>query len=179
MFEKFKQIWNKYGFEIVLGISILLILALALFRLGKKGTWSTSLTIPEKQKRKPPQESKGEIECRKVLENIFNKPFDKSRPNFLRNPVTSSFTDNNLELDCYNEELKLAVEYNGIQHYKYIPFFHKNKEAFQNQKYRDFMKKELCEKNGVVLIEVPNTVKIENIRSFLIEKLILKGFIRQ
>jgi hypothetical protein len=88
--------------------------------------------------------------------------------------VTSYNTDNNLELDCYNEELKIAVEYNGIQHYKYIPFFHKNKEAFQNQKYRDYMKREICEKNGIKLIEVPNTVKIENIESYLREKLKMK-----
>ena len=80
----------------------------------------------EEQKRGPPQESKGEKECRKVLENLFNKPFSKSRPDFLRNPVTGG--NFNLELDCYNQELSLAVEYNGIQHYKYVPYFHRNND---------------------------------------------------
>ena len=172
MFDKLKQIWKKYGFEIAVGMSVLIILVLAIFRIGKKGTWSSTYMSPPKPIRKPPQESKGEVECRRVLEQYFSKPFAKARPDFLRNPVTSQGMDsNNLELDCYNAELKLAVEYNGIQHYKYIPYFHKNKEAFQNQKYRDYMKREMCEKNGITLIEVPYTVKVDEIKSFLLNKL--------
>lgn len=172
MFEKFNKLWKKYGFEITVGLSILFILFLALFRIGKKGTWSSGYSIPPKAKRKPPQESKGEVECRRVLEQLFNKPFPKIRPNFLRNPVTSEeMSDNNLELDCYNDELKLAVEYNGAQHYKYIPYFHKSKDSFHNQKYRDYMKQNMCKENGITLIEVPYTVKVEDIKSFLLKKL--------
>ncbi len=37
----------------------------------------------------------------------------------------------NLEIDCYSPKLKLGVEYNGAQHYKFIPHFHKNKEALE------------------------------------------------
>jgi len=172
MFYKLKQMWKKYGFEIALGLCVLTILILAIFRMGKKGTWSSSYVSPPKPSRRPPQESKGEVECRRVLEEFFSRPFSKDRPDFLRNPVTSNGLDsNNLELDCYNPELKLAVEYNGIQHYKYIPYFHKSKDAFQNQKYRDYMKKEICEKNGITLIEVPYTVKVPEIKSFLLNKL--------
>lgn len=108
-------------------------------------------------------ESEGEKECRRVLENMFSKPFPKARPDFLNNSVTSS----NLELDCYNEEMKLAVEYQGVQHYKYVPYFHPNKEAFMNQKYRDEMKRALCRQNGITLIEVPYTVPVEEIESYL------------
>lgn len=177
MFEKLKKIWKKYGFEITLGLSILVILILAIFRIGKKGTWSSSYVSPPKIGRKPPQESKGELECRRVLQEIFSRSFAKDRPNFLRNPVTSNgIESNNLELDCFNSELKLAVEYNGIQHYKYIPYFHKTKDAFQNQKYRDYMKREMCEKNGITLIEVPYTVKIPDIKSFLLNKLSFAGY---
>lgn len=179
MFEKLKKIWKKYGFEITLGVCILSILILAIFRIGKKGTWSSSYISPKEVKsgRRPPQESKGELECRRVLEEIFGRQFPKNRPNFLRNPVTSNELDsNNLELDCYNPDLKLAVEYNGIQHYKYVPYFHKSKDAFQNQKYRDYMKREMCEKNGITLIEVPYTVKVPDIKSFLLSKLSSVGY---
>jgi hypothetical protein len=43
-----------------------------------------------------------------------------------------------LEFDGYNESLKLAIEYNGGQYYKYIPFSHRNGEIdFFNQQKRD------------------------------------------
>lgn len=102
---------------------------------------------PEKVK----GESKGETLCRSLANKIFGKPFDKIRPDFLKNNVTGA----NLELDIFNEEIKVAIEYNGEQHYKYIPFFHKNYEHFMNQKYRDEIKRMLCIQNGIYLIEIP------------------------
>ncbi|UUT40488.1 Uvr/REP helicase [carnivorous sponge associated iridovirus] len=110
-------------------------------------------------------ESKGETECRRVIEKLLGKPFPKTRPNFMLNEVSG----HNLELDCYNDELKLAVEYNGEQHYKYIPYFHKTKDAFYNLKYRDEMKQRLCKQNGVRLITVPYTEK--NISEFITKQL--------
>lgn len=110
-------------------------------------------------------DSKGERECRRVLEELFKKPFPKSRPNFLNNPVTGG--KYNLELDCANHDLKIACEYNGAQHYKYIPYFHKNKEQFQTQQYRDDMKRRICKEEGYALIEVPYTVKIKDIDNFI------------
>lgn len=173
MFKELEKFWKKHGFEICVILSIFVIFIIWLFfRRGKKGTYNTSYSYIKTSKKRPPQESKGEIECRRVLQSIFNKSFPKIRPNMLRNPVTSSETDNiNLELDCYNDELKLAVEYNGMQHYKYMPFFHKNKETFQNQKYRDHMKRDLCIKNGIKLIEVPYTVKIQDIENYIKKEL--------
>lgn len=112
--------------------------------------------------------SKGEAECRRCLESIFGVPFPKARPAFLRNPVTGHC----LEIDCYNPALKLGVEYNGQQHYSYSPFFHRNSEASTNQKYRDELKRRLCSENGVSLIEVPYTVKIEHIEPYLYNALV-------
>lgn len=178
MLEKLKNFWSKWGFEITLVLCLLFIAIYALFRSNKKGTWSSTYTyIPRRRvkKRTPPKESKGELECRRVLEQIFNKSFSKSRPDFLRNPVTGNI--HNLELDCYNKEMNLAVEYSGAQHYKYIPYFHKNKEAFLNQKYRDEMKKRICRDYGINLIEVPYTVKLEEIKNYLIKNLKSIGYI--
>jgi hypothetical protein len=108
-------------------------------------------------------ESKGESHARNLAQIIFGKPFIKTRPDFLKNNVTG----HNLELDLYNDELKLAIEYSGAQHYKYIPFFHKNYEHFQTQKYRDEIKKMLCEKNDIQLIEIPYTVKLKDMENFI------------
>jgi hypothetical protein len=183
MLSKLKKTWNDYGFEITLGFCLLFILFFGLYRkiTGKKGTWSRRDNfrnyIPIKPTyqptRQPPRESKGETECRRVLQFLFKRSFDKHRPDFLRNPVTGG--DFNLELDCFDPELKIAVEYNGVQHYQYIPFFHKNKEAFLNQKYRDDMKRRMCQENGVLLIEVPHTIKLENIKEFIENALIKNG----
>ena len=114
-------------------------------------------------------DSKGEIECRRVLQKIFDRPFNKDRPAFLNNPVTGGIY--NLELDCYDVELKIAVEYNGRQHYEYVKFFHKNKEHFLNQKYRDDMKRRMCIENNVLLIEIPYTTKIADIEAEIMVKL--------
>ena len=120
------------------------------------------------QAMEPPRQnvkkSRGEAEVHASLERIFQKPFYHGRPNFLRNPITKNY---NLELDCYNSEIGLAVEYNGEQHYKYIPFFHQNKEAFKNQLYRDELKRRMCKDAGVELIEVPYTIPVKDIESFL------------
>ena len=183
MFESIKKMWNTHGFEIMLVLSLIFIAIFALCRIGKKGSWASSYSYdprhsqgPIDRKRGPPKESSGERECRRVLQKIFNKPFKNCRPDFLLNPVTGGRF--NLELDCYEESLKLAVEYNGQQHYKYVPYFHKNKEAFYNQMYRDELKSRMCKDNGVNLIEVPNTVKVEDIEGFLRKKLRLIGYIQ-
>lgn len=174
MFSKLQEIWNEWGFEILLAICIIFILLYALYSKikGAKGTWTKQHFIGNyhndsmsKQQSRVPASSKGEIECRKVLQEIFGRSFNKARPDFLRNPVTGGYF--NLELDCFDSELRIAVEYNGIQHYQYVSYFHKNKEAFLNQKYRDDMKRRICRENGILLIEVPYTVKNEEIRSYI------------
>jgi hypothetical protein len=172
--------WKKHGYETTLIVCLLFLMFLGIYRhfhkqSGTFGKTCSNLFNGKKRKviaKKRSPDSKGELKCREVLEKVFQKPFNKIRPDFLRNPVTSQLLGSrNLELDCYNDELGLAVEYQGAQHYEYIPFFHKNKEAFQNQKYRDYVKRTICEKNGIYLIEVPYTVHVDKIESFLLDKL--------
>jgi hypothetical protein len=118
--------------------------------------------------------SKGENMCRKIMEELTGMKFFKTRPDFMRNPITGVF----LELDCYNDSLKLAVEYNGEQHDKYNKFMHQGSmDKFRNQQYRDYIKKTLCKENGVFLIVVPHTIKLQNLKTYLMEK--LKPFVNQ
>lgn len=174
MFKKIISLYSwikSHYFEFLVILSILIIILLSLFRFKSTGTWSDSyFYLPEtnEQESKRDMTSKGEAQCREFLENYFRKSFPKARPDFMVNPVTGS--KYNLELDCYNSELNLAVEYNGEQHYKYIPFFHKNKEAFYNQKYRDELKRLRCKELGIKLIEVPYTEK-NRIKDFLLTQL--------
>jgi hypothetical protein len=180
LFYKIKEFWNEYDFEIVICCLLIFFLIMSLYRklTGQTGSWSNGYFYDRSIFRnknndydKPhfKKDSKGEVECRRVLETIFRRPFNKARPDFLNNPVTGG--NYNLELDCFNEDLRIAVEYSGIQHQKFVPFFHKNHEAFLNQKYRDELKRRMCKDNGITLIEVPHTVKIENIEQFLKDEL--------
>lgn len=85
-----------------------------------------------------------------------------------------------MELDFFNETLKLAFEFQGKQHVEGIPFFHGQGEIgdkkFASQLQRDFDKKKLCEGQGILLIELfysekPNEIyeKIKNIRNELLD----------
>lgn len=168
------KLWKDYGFEIMFWVAVFTLLFIFVLNilLGNKGSYDDHTNMiwalinkptgTYSTKKNRDYESKGEKECRRVLEEYTGKPFPKARPDFLRNNVTGGY---NLELDCFNRDLMIAVEYNGEQHYKYIPYFHKTKDAFYNLKYRDDMKKRLCLENGIKLIIVPYTVK--DIKSYL------------
>ena len=188
MLNKIKNILVDNGFEILLGICLAIIIIYSLYRKfqGLNGNWSKSYytySIKDidnykkdsfSQKKGPPKESKGELECKRVLEKIFQKPFNKIRPNFLNNPVTGG--NYNLEIDCYNEEIGLGAEYSGIQQYRFTPFFHRNNDHFLTQKYRDELKKRMCKDNGVLLVEIPYTVKLQDIENFIIHQLRKNNF---
>ena len=111
--------------------------------------------------------SKAETLCREFAEKIMGVKFNKCRPNILKNPETGS----NLELDMYNESLRIAIEYNGKQHYKYPSFFIKTEEAFMQQLRRDDYKKKMCKYVGIKLITVPYTVKAKDMEKYLYDRL--------
>lgn len=172
------QYWKTHKFKIVVLGSIVVLLGLAIYNYKHGHTGSYSLvydydpTVSIKVAAYAPRTSKGEIACREFLERVFLKPFPNVRPPFLKNSVTGQ----NLELDCCNLDLRLAVEYNGRQHYQYVPGMHKNHDAFRTQQYRDEMKARLCKENGFNLIIVPYTITVSNIDNYLAEKLQELGY---
>lgn len=164
----FIKTWKLHKFKIAVFVSVIIILVLGFFNDKERGTYETSYYYKPTQKPiyigpKIVKESKGEKECRRVMESLFRRPFPKERPLFLLNNVTGK----PLEIDCCNLDLKIGVEYNGQQHYRYVKGMHKSFDDFRTQQYRDEIKKMLCEKNGFLLIIVPYTVELEQIESFL------------
>ena len=85
--------------------------------------------------------------CRKIMKEIFNKEFIKYKNKNLRN-------QRQLELDCYNEELKINIEYDGIQHYEYPNIFYKTEKDFINQQENDRIKDQWCRDNNILQIRV-------------------------
>lgn len=110
-----------------------------------------------------------------ILKRIFPEhTFVKVRPDFLKYPETRR----NLELDFYCKELGVAIEYDGRQHYEYVPFFHKNnQENFVKQKQRDAFKRDACSRYGITLIEIPYTVHKEDLYNYITLKLVMAKII--
>ena len=104
-----------------------------------------------------------EHKCRFIFEQLFGVPFKN----------TFTVLPNKLELDGYNEQLKLAFEYNGLQHYKRVPQWQKTENAFLLRKQMDSEKEKLCKEMGITLIVIPYTVSKNDseLLSFIKEQL--------
>lgn len=104
----------------------------------------------------------------KIVEYLFpEQVFKKIRPNWLKNKE-----GNNLELDLFCEELSLAFEYNGVQHYEFIKHFHKTEENFNKRIEDDKTKIKLCKSNDIVLIIIPYTVLPDKMYDFIVNELL-------
>ncbi len=153
-----------YFFLFLIGLFVLVILVCCGKRSKKKSKWSwddiyQSFSLFKKNK---PIPKKHESRCRFIFETLFQAPFTSIRPDFLRYK-----TGKNLELDGYNDELKLAFEYQGVQHRKYTPMFHKSYRDFVKQQERDQFKKEKCHELGIRLIEIPDTILFDDLETYI------------
>jgi hypothetical protein len=81
---------------------------------------------------------KGERIVRAIFAATFNAKFPKSKPSWLRSPKARG-----LELDGYNEHLRLAFEYQGPHH-----------EQDANVQMHDQLKRVACSGRDIQLIEV-------------------------
>jgi hypothetical protein len=192
MFEKFNRYWEEYGLEglaIFAGI-VIIVLFLYNWFTNKQGTYSDGLSpsyfgsktlsfgpLPRdpfmNYRQHTVRDSKLELAAKYHLEDMFQLPFYKIRPDFLKNEATGR----NLEIDLFCKELNLAVEIQGIQHYKFSPKFHLTEQQFQEQQQRDQMKAHKCRQRGIKLIEIPYHVKERDVRSYLQRKLREQGIL--
>jgi hypothetical protein len=106
-------------------------------------------------------ESKGESLSREIIEKITGLNFLKSKPTWLKYPLTGRI----LELDGYNENLKIAFEYDGPQHSEPMYGLVNLKKCIS----RDLAKNKLCKKNKVHLIRI--SYKIKDIEKYIEKKL--------
>lgn len=116
--------------------------------------------------------SHGEERCKAIFENIFNEKFPNVRPSWLMNHQTGIL----LEFDGYCQRLKLAFEYDGIQHFEYPNIFHQTHRQFESQRRIDEMKNRKCKIYGVTLIRIK--YNIENLEGYIKQRLKEKNFIK-
>ena len=71
-------------------------------------------------------------------------------------PVKSSLLQQTvLTPDFYIKSTNQVIEFNGLQHYKFVEYFHINLDGFIKQVLRDNYLEEYCLKNNISLIKIP------------------------
>lgn len=112
------------------------------------------------------KESNGEIFVKQILEKrkiVFKQEYSFSN---LVNPKTNRKLRYDFTIFDNNQNLKGLIEYNGRQHYIAVDYFG-GKEAFQQRKILDKIKKEYAEKISIPLLilkhsDKNNDIKINN-----------------
>lgn len=75
---------------------------------------------------------------------------DNVRPNWL----VSGMGSGRLELDRWYKSARVAVEFNGTQHYQFEKALQNHEEEFHEQQLRDNLKAGLCVRQGIRYVEV-------------------------
>jgi hypothetical protein len=96
----------------------------------------------------------GEMLTIDFVKKLTGFSFKKVRPRWLMGLFGKP-----LELDAFCEEQMFAIEYQGQQHYEFIPAWHKTEAYFKACQERDALKRKLCAEHGVMLFEVPFVLK--------------------
>lgn len=65
-----------------------------------------------------------------------------------------------MQLDWYSEGIRLAFEFQGQQHYRYVQYISKSKKNFNYLQECDRLKKNLCLRENITLIEVRYDYKV-------------------
>lgn len=108
--------------------------------------------------------SKLQNEFRSWLGAQTNFPFRENiRPDWL----ISEFGER-CELDFYVERLRLAVEIQGIQHYRFTPHFHRSYDDFVALQRRDEFKRVVCAAMGIKLFLVHDTSEFDEVSRYIV-----------
>lgn len=100
----------------------------------------------------------GERFTRIAFETLFDKKFPTTRPAWLRSEAGTQ-----LSLDGYCEELKIAFEHQGEQHYSNKNYYGNSDIEQEKIKTYDKRKKILCKQYGVDLFIIPEVPRLTSL----------------
>lgn len=121
-----------------------------------RGVWCPTCNMPGTR----------EKVCRQVLEHLLKAAFPKKRPDWLR---TSK--GRKAELDGFNEDLRLAFEYHGQQHYTHVPFFHTGDKSLAQRVKDDRLKRDACDAHNITLLEINIDMPLEDLQAHLVDQI--------
>lgn len=170
--------WKKYlSLEVIIFVGVLMLSLYFYFKYDRHtikihndidySILFKPINVVHKRPQKRKKENKTEGVCRNIFENIFHKKFPSVRPDFLKNPTTG----HNLELDGYCEQLKLAFEYDGVQHARFEKHFHKSSKDFVYQVAKDDFKTQKCKTVGIDLIRIPHYIHPDQLKDYILRSL--------
>ena len=151
----YKNVDTTYNFECVLGHRFS-----NMFKKVEGGQWC-------------PTCNKGHISeevSRTTFEQLFGVPFQKERPQWLRNSRGRL-----MELDGANLELNLAFEYQGAQHFKKNLYITEDTKLVQRVA-DDETKVELCKEHGITLVILTHEMKYADFPSEIKQQLISANY---
>lgn len=85
-----------------------------------------------------------------ISDILEEKPIKEWTCKELMNPEKN----NHLYVDAYYPKHNLVIEYDGKQHYEYVPFLHKSYEKFERTQLLDKHKEKILNKLGINLIRI-------------------------
>lgn len=71
------------------------------------------------------------------------------------------YQNTRLFFDFYIKDLDILIEVQGRQHDEFVKHFHNDRETFLAAKRRDNLKKEYCDKEGIVLLEIRSKKELD------------------
>lgn len=94
---------------------------------------------------------------------LKEEPILEAKFDWLKNPKTNK----NFRIDAYYEKHNIAIEFQGIQHYQFVKYFHKTLEIFEYKQKLDAIKKNLITSHNIKYIEIPYNFNQEQILNLI------------
>lgn len=151
-------------FVLILAVVVVVAVAAALAAIGSSSAANDSVTGGREKNLAQHPRTKSEANVIRILEEITGAKFPTVNPDWL------VWRGSTLELDGYNEKLRLALEFSGPLHTKWTPSY-ESYDRYISRVIKDMVKVRMCAKRGVDLIVVDQNLPRHHIRAYLESRL--------